>query len=157
MAPEALRRRLAHGNVYPPERIDAALGNYFRTGNLTALRELALLWVADRVDEELNDYRERHNIAGPWETKERVVVSLTGSPGQRRAHPPGRPDGHADQGRAGRGPRPHRRQPHRAGSRAWSTTGPSSTTSAAATSRWSEPTWPRPWSRWPGPRTPPSW
>ncbi len=81
MAPEALRRRLAHGNVYPPERIDAALGNYFRTGNLTALRELALLWVADRVDEELNHYRERHNIAGPWETKERVVVSLTGSHG----------------------------------------------------------------------------
>ena len=81
MAPEALRRRLAHGNVYPPERIDAALGNYFRTGNLTALRELALLWVADRVDEELSDYRERHNIAGPWETKERVVVSLTGSRG----------------------------------------------------------------------------
>jgi two-component system sensor histidine kinase KdpD len=81
MAPEALRRRLAHGNVYPPERIDAALSNYFRTGNLTALRELALLWVADRVDEELNDYRERHDIAGPWETKERVVVSITGSPG----------------------------------------------------------------------------
>ena len=81
MAPEALRRRLAHGNVYPPERIDAALGNYFRAGNLTALRELALLWVADRVDEELHDYRERHDIAGAWETKERVVVSLTGSPG----------------------------------------------------------------------------
>jgi two-component system sensor histidine kinase KdpD len=81
MAPEALRRRMAHGNVYPPERIDAALGNYFRTGNLTALRELALLWVADKVDDELNDYRERHNIAGPWETKERVVVSLTGSRG----------------------------------------------------------------------------
>ena len=81
MVPEALRRRLAHGNVYPSERIDAALGNYFRTGNLTALRELALLWVADRVDEELSDYRERHNIAGPWETKERVVVSLTGSRG----------------------------------------------------------------------------
>jgi two-component system sensor histidine kinase KdpD len=81
MAPEALRRRLAHGNIYPPERIDAALGNYFRQGNLTALRELALLWVADRVDEELHDYRERHDIAGPWETKERVVVSLTGAPG----------------------------------------------------------------------------
>jgi two-component system sensor histidine kinase KdpD len=81
MAPEALRRRLAHGNIYPPERIDPALANYFRTGNLTALRELALLWVADRVDEELNDYRERHSIAGPWETKERVVVSLTGSRG----------------------------------------------------------------------------
>ncbi len=81
MAPEALRRRLAHGNVYPAERIDAALGNYFRTGNLTALRELALLWVADRVDDELNDYRERHGIAVQWETKERVVVSLTGAPG----------------------------------------------------------------------------
>ncbi len=81
MAPEALRRRLAHGNIYPAERIDAALANYFRTGNLTALRELALLWVADRVDEELNDYRERHNIARPWETKERVVVSITGAKG----------------------------------------------------------------------------
>lgn len=81
MAPEALRRRMAHGNIYPPDRIDAALANYFRPGNLTALRELALLWVADRVDEELSDYRERHNIQGPWETKERVVVSLTGSPG----------------------------------------------------------------------------
>lgn len=81
MAPEALRRRLAHGNVYPPERIDAALVNYFRVGNLTALRELALLWVADRVDEELQDYRERHRISGLWETRERVVVSLTGSKG----------------------------------------------------------------------------
>jgi two-component system sensor histidine kinase KdpD len=81
MAPEALQRRLAHGNVYPPERIDAALANYFRTGNLTALRELTLLWVADRVDEELSAYRERHGIAGQWETKERVVVSLTGASG----------------------------------------------------------------------------
>jgi two-component system sensor histidine kinase KdpD len=81
MAPEALQRRLAHGNVYSADRIDAALGNYFRTGNLTALRELALLWLADRVDEELQDYRERHGIAGPWETKERVVVSITGAPG----------------------------------------------------------------------------
>jgi two-component system sensor histidine kinase KdpD len=81
MSPEALRRRLAHGNVYPAERIDAALGNFFRPGNLAALRELALLWVADRVDDELHDYRERHGIEGPWETKERVVVSLTGAPG----------------------------------------------------------------------------
>ena len=48
MTPEALRRRMAHGNVYPVDRIDAALGNYFRVGNLGALRELALLWVADR-------------------------------------------------------------------------------------------------------------
>ncbi|HVT76900.1 MAG TPA: DUF4118 domain-containing protein [Acidimicrobiales bacterium] len=81
MSSEALRRRMAHGNIYPAERIDAALGNYFRLGNLTALRELALLWVADRVDESLAGYRERHGIADPWETRERVVVALTGAPG----------------------------------------------------------------------------
>jgi two-component system sensor histidine kinase KdpD len=79
MAPEAIRRRLAHGNIYPAERIDAALGNYFRTGNLGALRELALLWVADRVDDALQDYRERHGIDRPWETRERVMVAITGS------------------------------------------------------------------------------
>jgi len=81
MSPEALRRRMAHGSVYPPQKVDAALGNYFRVGNLAALRELALLWVADRVDEGLHDYRDRHGIAQPWETKERVVVALTGAPG----------------------------------------------------------------------------
>ena len=64
MAPEALRRRIVHGNVYPRERIDAALGNYFRVGNLSALRELALLWVADRVDDELTEYRDEHGISG---------------------------------------------------------------------------------------------
>jgi two-component system, OmpR family, sensor histidine kinase KdpD len=78
--PEALRRRMAHGNIYPPERIDAALGNYFRQGNLTALRELALLWLADRVEEGLQRYREQHGITGTWETRERVVVALTGGP-----------------------------------------------------------------------------
>ncbi|HML00234.1 MAG TPA: ATP-binding protein, partial [Acidimicrobiales bacterium] len=81
MAPEALRRRMAHGNIYAPERIDTALANYFRAGNLSALRELALLWVADRVDEELAAYRERHDISAPWETKERIVVALSGAPG----------------------------------------------------------------------------
>jgi two-component system, OmpR family, sensor histidine kinase KdpD len=80
MAPEALRRRLAHGNVYGADKIDAALGNYFRPGNLSALRELALLWVADRVDDTLQDYRERHGITRPWETRERVVVALAGAP-----------------------------------------------------------------------------
>src|SRR5207237_105114 len=49
MTPEALRRRMAHGNIYPPEKIDAALTNYFRPGNLDALRELALLWLAESV------------------------------------------------------------------------------------------------------------
>jgi two-component system sensor histidine kinase KdpD len=78
MAPDALRRRLAHGNVYPPERIDAALTNYFRVGNLTALRELALLWMADKVDDQLDDYRAQHGISRRWEARERVVVALTG-------------------------------------------------------------------------------
>jgi two-component system sensor histidine kinase KdpD len=78
MTPEALRRRMAHGNVYAPEQVDAALGNYFRIGNLTALRELALLWLADRVDEGLARYREDHDITGTWEARERVVVALTG-------------------------------------------------------------------------------
>ncbi|WP_457033851.1 DUF4118 domain-containing protein, partial [Kitasatospora sp. P5_F3] len=80
MSPQALRRRLAHGNVYPPDRIDASLANYFRPGNLTALRELALLWTADRVDEYLQRYRAEHGIEGTWQARERIVVGLTGGP-----------------------------------------------------------------------------
>src|SRR5258708_11266808 len=80
MSPEALRRRMAHGNVYPPEKVDAALGNYFRVGNLTALRELALLWLADKVDDQLDRYRADHDISGTWEARERVVVALSGGP-----------------------------------------------------------------------------
>ena len=81
MTPEALRRRMAHGNIYAAEKVDAALAHYFRAGNLAALRELALLWLADRVDEGLSDYRDRHSISETWETRERVVVALTGAPG----------------------------------------------------------------------------
>ncbi|MEV6651490.1 sensor histidine kinase KdpD [Streptomyces sp. NPDC051219] len=80
MSPEALRRRMAHGNIYKPEKVDAALSNYFRPGNLTALRELALLWVADRVDEYLQQYRGEHNIRSTWQARERIVVGLTGGP-----------------------------------------------------------------------------
>jgi two-component system sensor histidine kinase KdpD len=80
MTPEALRRRMAHGNIYRAEKIDAALTNYFRVGNLSALRELALLWLADKVDEGLQRYRTAHNIHGTWEARERVVVALTGGP-----------------------------------------------------------------------------
>ena len=78
ITPEALRRRLAHGNVYPAERIDAALSNYFRSGNLTALREFALLWLADQVDTALAKYREENKITDTWEARERVVVAVTG-------------------------------------------------------------------------------
>ncbi|WP_448808379.1 ATP-binding protein [Agromyces bauzanensis] len=80
LAPQALRDRLATGLVYPAERIDAALSNYFRLGNLTALRELALLWLADEVDQALKAYRAEHGIDRKWEARERVVVALTGGP-----------------------------------------------------------------------------
>jgi two-component system sensor histidine kinase KdpD len=78
LAPQALRDRLAAGDVYPASRVDAALSNYFRLGNLTALRELALLWLADEVDSALKAYRVEHGIDSPWEARERVVVALTG-------------------------------------------------------------------------------
>nr|WP_278025467.1 DUF4118 domain-containing protein [Xylanibacterium ulmi] len=80
LSPQQLRRRLAHGNVYRPEQIDASLRSYFREGNLTALRELALLWLADRVDDALTRYRSDHAITGAWPTRERVVVAVTGGP-----------------------------------------------------------------------------
>ncbi len=91
---------MAHGNIYPADKVDAALAHYFRAGNLGALRELALLWVTDRVDEELAAYRLRYGIEEPWETKERSwwpspalpvaticrgEASTDGGPGQRRA------------------------------------------------------------------------
>jgi len=78
ITPEALRRRLSHGNVYAPEKVDAALSNYFRRGNLTALRELALLWLADQVDAALAKYRADNKITATWEARERVVVAVTG-------------------------------------------------------------------------------
>ncbi|MDH6684125.1 two-component system sensor histidine kinase KdpD, partial [Rhodococcus sp. LBL2] len=80
ITPEALRRRLSHGNVYAADKVDAALGNYFRRGNLTALRELALLWVADQVDAALAKYRAENKITDMWEARERVVVAVTGGP-----------------------------------------------------------------------------
>ncbi|WP_109471926.1 ATP-binding protein [Ornithinimicrobium cavernae] len=79
MTPQALRRRLAHGNIVPAERVDAELADYYRVGNLTALRELALLWLADRVEESLSSYRRDHGIRSAWATRERIVVALSGS------------------------------------------------------------------------------
>lgn len=80
LAPQSLRDRLSAGLVYPAERIDAALSNYFRLGNLTAMRELALLWLADEVDSALRTYRAEQGIEGNWQARERVVVALTGGP-----------------------------------------------------------------------------
>ncbi|MGL6234299.1 MAG: DUF4118 domain-containing protein, partial [Segniliparus sp.] len=78
ITPEALRSRMSHGNIYAQEKVDAALRNYFRPGNLTALRELALLWLADQVDAALSKYRKDHQITATWEARERVIVAVTG-------------------------------------------------------------------------------
>ncbi|HEX9086293.1 MAG TPA: DUF4118 domain-containing protein [Arthrobacter sp.] len=80
ISPELLRQRLGDGKIYAADKIDAALTNYFRLGNLSALRELALLWLADRVDEGLARYRAEQGIEASWPARERIVVGLTGSP-----------------------------------------------------------------------------
>ncbi|TDC78431.1 universal stress protein [Streptomyces hainanensis] len=80
MSADALRRRMSDGFVYGPEKVEDALTHYFRVGNLTALRELALLWAADRVDEALLRYRTDAHIHRPWAARERVVVALSGGP-----------------------------------------------------------------------------
>ena len=118
MSPEALRKRMAHGNVYPPERVDAALGNYFRVGNLTALRELALLWLADRVEEGMQRYRDtarHHRDVGDQGAHRRRADRR---PRGRHAHPAGVADRGADgRRRAARGARRAQRRAVRAGRR----------------------------------------
>ncbi len=80
-SPEQLRRRLIHGNVYPKEKVADALVNFFRTENLSALRDLALRFVADETEEELLSYLARIGSTGTWETRERVMAAVTGAPG----------------------------------------------------------------------------
>ncbi len=62
MSPQALRRRMAHGSIYQPDKMDAALSNYFRPGNLTALRELACCGPPTGSTEYLQQYRGEHSI-----------------------------------------------------------------------------------------------
>src|SRR3954453_5359122 len=66
--------------MYAAEEIDASRASYFRAGSLNALRELALLWTADRVDDALQQDRDRHDLTVAWEPRERVVVALPGGP-----------------------------------------------------------------------------
>lgn len=80
-SPEQLRRRMLHGNIYPPAKISQALTNFFRTENLTALRELALRFLADETEEELLAYLQRHAVTKLWETTERIMAAVTGAPG----------------------------------------------------------------------------
>ena len=87
MSPHALRQRMRHGNVYPPERTRIALDKFFTESNLTALRELALRFVARSVDEELDTYAAAAASDGPGlrAVAERVVVLVDGSVAARRA------------------------------------------------------------------------
>jgi len=80
-SPEQLRRRMLHGNIYPPAKVPQALTNFFRADNLTALRELALRFLADETEEELLEHLRRHRSEGSWETTERILVGVTGAPG----------------------------------------------------------------------------
>jgi two-component system, OmpR family, sensor histidine kinase KdpD len=80
-SPEQLRRRMLHGNIYPQDRVAQALSHFFRMDNLTALRELALRFLADEADEELLQQVRQHEPAAQWETSERIMVALTTAPG----------------------------------------------------------------------------
>ena len=80
-SPEQLRRRMVHGNIYPTEKVPQALANFFRLDNLTALRELALRFLADETEGELLEYLRRHRTQGVWETSERILVGVTAAPG----------------------------------------------------------------------------
>src|ERR1700678_4829185 len=80
-SPEQLRRRMLHGNIYPPEKVPQALTNFFQTDNLVALRELALRFLADETEEELLEHLKRRHANQIWETSERILVGVTGAPG----------------------------------------------------------------------------
>jgi two-component system sensor histidine kinase KdpD len=79
---DQLRRRMLHGNIYPEHKVPAALNGFFRAENLAALRELSLRFVADETEEELLEYLRSKGAGGElWETTERIMVAVTGAPG----------------------------------------------------------------------------
>lgn len=84
ISPQDLRKRLSEGKVYTPDRADVAANNFFRVGNLTALREMALRLTAEHVDHKLQDYMQIKRIAGPWKSGERLMVAVGPSPFSER-------------------------------------------------------------------------
>lgn len=80
LPPDELIARLREGKVYLPDRAQAALENFFRKGNLIALREIALRFVAERVDTEMLKYRQDHRISETWPATERILVCISNSP-----------------------------------------------------------------------------
>ena len=84
ISPEQLRKRLEEGKVYLGERAAAATGNFFREGNLKALREIALRLSAERADRDLRDFMSSRRMAGPWKSRERLLVAVGPSPYSER-------------------------------------------------------------------------
>ena len=80
LTPEALQNRMKRGDVYGREKVEQALKNFFRRGNLIALRELALRQVAEQVDRSLESYMDEKDIQGSWPVKERIVVCISANP-----------------------------------------------------------------------------
>jgi two-component system, OmpR family, sensor histidine kinase KdpD len=83
LTPEALAHRMSRGDIYPQERVERALSNFFRRGNLIALREMALQRVTRAVDRTLDDYVERKKLSGNWQVAERVAVCMSANPESR--------------------------------------------------------------------------
>jgi two-component system sensor histidine kinase KdpD len=75
---------MKHGNIYPPERIEAALNHFFREGNLTALRELALRRTAEKTETQLQEYMTEHGISQLWPASEHVLVGFDARPQSRQ-------------------------------------------------------------------------
>jgi two-component system, OmpR family, sensor histidine kinase KdpD len=80
LSPEDLIKRLREGKVYVPQQAERAVRHFFSTGNLTALRELALRRTAQRVDEQLLSHMREHAISGPWPAGERLLVCVSEAP-----------------------------------------------------------------------------
>ena len=80
ITPQALVNRLNRGVIYDPSKVPQALGNFFRRGNLVALRELALRRTAEEVDEDLEEFLERHDVDKTWGAADHVVVAFTPRP-----------------------------------------------------------------------------
>jgi two-component system sensor histidine kinase KdpD len=80
LPPDELLKRLDEGKVYLPDRAEAAMMNFFRMGNLTSLREMALRLAAEHVGQDVHDYMQAMQIAGPWKSGHRLLVAVSASP-----------------------------------------------------------------------------
>jgi two-component system sensor histidine kinase KdpD len=83
LTPEALTTRMRRGDIYPAERVERALSNFFRRGNLIALREMALQRVTRAVDKTLDDYVRRKRLGAHWSVAEKVAVCISSNPEAR--------------------------------------------------------------------------